>query len=55
MGRGSPLCQTHDCVKDTATRAGGHFVKHLLVNKVGLQIITLFYLSVQTLLKSGLI
>lgn len=32
MGRGSVLCETHDCVKDITTGAQEHFVKLLLVN-----------------------
>lgn len=34
MGRGSPLPETHDCIKDVVTKALEHYVKPLLVNTV---------------------
>lgn len=43
MGRGSPLPETHDCIKDVVTRALEHYVKPSLVNTVCLQMVAYIY------------
>ncbi len=43
MGRGSPLPETHNYIKDVVTKALEHYVKPSLVNTVCLQMVAYIY------------
>lgn len=51
MVQGSPLCETHDCVKNI-TWAEEHFVKLLSLNTVRLQMIAFWFYTASHLFRS---